>query len=107
VNGGWQVRLVEDEVDFMLRTARLLIWRELPDGRIEYVGGQVELTLLEEPEALSPVPLGLRIPADAVTALADAMHHRAAGAGELKRLEEALTLERARVDRILFPGQEA
>jgi hypothetical protein len=101
VNGVWQARVIEDEVDFMRRSARLLIWRTLPDGRIEYVSGSGELTMLEDPLAASEVPLGLRVPRDAVQALADTLHGRSTGAGELKRLEEALEVERARVDRAL------
>jgi hypothetical protein len=88
------------ERDMLRRTVRLVLWRELGDGRIEVFCDDGTVQAIGEHE-VGPENAGWQIPHEALPAFAKALGHHAPHAVEIKRLEEALKVERDRVDRAL------
>lgn len=94
MNHGWQAQFSHE---FMQGTHRLYLWRDL-GSEVEVVSAELVGTRTDP--ALVSQPGGLLLPRgayEAIVAAIDPPAHQA----EVRRLEEALTLERARVDRAL------
>lgn len=85
-----------------LRRHRLLIVRRGFPGYVELWN---EERWEQYPEGVEfPPGAGIIIPADGLEAVAEAFHPFAGGEREIARLEEALTVERMRVERIIEKG---
>ena len=102
---GWRAHVEERADDFVRGLVRLHLWRHMPDGAVEVLveGGLVHR--VSEGERF-PDGAGLVLTSDqwsAIEALVEPQAHNA----ELRRVEEALHVERARVDRILANGRSA
>lgn len=97
MNYGYRARVLDE---MYTGGHRLHLFRELPDGRAE--------TLLEDgswqvvdPTHVTPSAAGLILPAGAWDAICELATPPGPTPGEVARLEEALTVERSRVDRTL------
>ena len=98
---GWLAKVVSD--DRLLRFGSLVMGREWSD-RFEYVtgigeGGQVEVTSTPR-DMVAESTFALRLPTGLIYAIGEAIKP-GPGSDEVKRLEEALAIERKRVDLIL------
>lgn len=97
----WQIHVSED---FMLGADMVIVYAKLPDGSVDFlqscdIDGQTVMFHVNE-GALDRQLKGLALPKGVLEAIAE---HVKPGPsqGEIKRLEEALTIERARVDDLL------
>ncbi len=97
MNFGYRARAIDD---MYTGGHRLYLFRELADGRAE--------TLLEDgswqvfdPMAVPPQNAGILLPTGGWNAIREHATPPGPTPGEVARLEEALTVERARVDRTL------
>ena len=97
-----RVRFVE-EWEHM--TVRMFVLREVGD-RSEWLLDDGSW-LITEQGVVAPPNAGLRLPEEAVDAMAEALHPRAGHKVEVTRLEEALAVERERVDRVLAKGEHS
>lgn len=101
--GEWTARLHRDPTGWFRREHRLLIFRRLPDGKGEQMTGwDDDGTPIVTPfNAGQELPgAGFRIPDEALPWLREEIEPGPSRA-EVLRLEEALAVERARVDRFL------
>lgn len=108
MSGVWSsrfgVHVAED--DRLMRTVRLVLWRDRGDGSVDVYGPDGTVVNVREDEA-SPVEVGWRIPREALAAFAEAVAPFSPSHAEVKGLQEALKIERQRVDRILDRGNHA
>lgn len=94
---GYQARVVEE---FFTGGHRLHIWRRRPDGQVDTLREDGTWTTVD-PSIVVPDTAGLRLPAGAWQAICEHATPPGPSAGEVARLEEALAVERSRVDRTL------
>lgn len=95
---GWQAHI---EGDLMRDASRLYLWREAGDGLTQLVV-ETELVTTTTPSDTAFPSAGILLPSGMGDAITEALRPRHDAAAEIKRLDEALALERTRVDRILF-----
>jgi hypothetical protein len=99
----WRAHVAEDYPALATDALRVVLYRRLGEGRCEQIigfddHGRRRVTTFD---AMVDGPLrGLLIPIEALEALAEALKP-GPSAGETKRLEEALEVERRRVDDVL------
>ena len=96
MTGEWRVR-VDD--DIFRDVARIVVARRVGDFT-EYVGENGERMRHAANVVVDPVP-AFEIPRDALNALVEALHQFAPHKAEIARIEDALKIERGRVDRLL------
>lgn len=104
----WEAHLHEGPSEWAARTTRLTLFRRLPGGGGEQItgwsgGGHPIVEQVEEGALLHS---GFLVPTEALPSLRDAIEPGPTS-GEVKRLEDALAVERARVDRALDAGTVA
>lgn len=95
---GYGVHIAER--DLLRRTVRLVLWRDRRDGHVEVFCDDGTIQTIHESEA-GPDNAGWQIPYEALPAFAEALGKYAPHRVEVERLEEALKVERARVDKVL------
>lgn len=95
----WEAHLSEGPDDWAARCTRLVLCRRLPNGAGEQIVGWTEggLPLTEAVLPGAVLRPGFRVPREALASLRDAIDP-GPSAAEVRRLEEALAVERARVD---------
>ena len=91
---GWQVHF---EHEFMRDGWRMHLWRRV-GNEVEVASGTLTVTRMES--GVEPVTSGLYLPGDAYQAIVSAIDPPA-HAAEVRRIEEALAVERARVERLI------
>lgn len=100
---GWQAHILDTPDGFMHDTRTIALFRRLPDGDTEVIIGITEtgsaIVKRFAPAVVWEDPLP-QLPAGALAALAEAVKPGPSLA-ELARLEDALTVERGRVDLVL------
>jgi len=104
---GWQARVLDDMADFSRDHRRLVIWRRYGD-RVELVTGFTEdgTAIVTDVGPEGPEFRGFDLPWEAFDAIGEAIVPGPSKA-EVARIEEALTVERKRVDQALdrlIPG---
>lgn len=99
---GWEAHLHEGPDEWARHERRLTIYRRNGDGSGEQLIGWDEFGMpeVEQVPAGAVMRAGFRIPAEALPSLRDAIEP-GPSAGEVRRLEEALEIERRRVDQAL------
>lgn len=93
---GWRAKFTEE---FVRDGWTLHLWRNTSHG-IEVARGELTIEVARDGAEAVGLPSGIYLPHDAYSAIASAIDPPA-HAAELRRLEEALGLERERVNRVL------
>lgn len=100
---GWQARVLDTHEGFMHDLRTLIVFRAEGDDLVALAGwtdtGTPVLTRWPR-HAVSPDSTRLQLPVGVLEAIAEAIKP-GPSQGELARLEEALTVERTRIDRVL------
>lgn len=98
---GWKAHVHEGPDDWAAGTVRVTLYRRDAEGGEQIVGFDDAAFPITERVIQHAMPKpGFRIPREAVEALAEVVKP-GPSQGEVRRLEEALAIERARVDRAL------
>lgn len=86
--------------EFHMNATRLLVAVERISGHTDFLMGDGSWQSV--PHGTAPdIGTGILFPSEAIDAIAQAFHPRAGHEVEVKRLSEALAVERQRVDRII------
>lgn len=95
----WKAHVERRPEDFVRNLLRLYLWRHTPDGatEVQMEGGAIHRISEGEP---FPAGAGILLHSDQWSAIEAVVEPRAHNA-ELRRVEEALKVERERVDRLL------
>lgn len=106
---GWQARILDTPEGFMRDLRTVIVYRREGDDLVALSGwtGDGTPTLTRWPvNTVSPDGVALLMPEGAVEAIAEAVKP-GPPSGEVARLEEALKVERARVDDVLAASRGA
>ena len=101
----WQAYLSQHRGEFLRQQTRVILHRRIGDTREIIKGFDHNGWAIVEAQSITDAvsedePLGFVVPTDALEAIAEAIKPGPSRA-EMKRLEEALAVERARVDGVL------
>jgi hypothetical protein len=97
---GWQAHVSDDAHNWAADSYGVTLYRRTPDGGEQIVGfDEYGWPTIETLLPLATPRPGFRIPREAVRSLAEAVKP-GPSQGEVKRLEEALAIERERVERL-------
>lgn len=95
---GWEAYLIQ--TDRLRRFHRLVLYRVRGDRKLDVMCEDGTIQTIDE-GVMEPPNAGWAIPSQALAAVAEVFHPYAGHKVEVKRLEEALEVERRRVDRVL------